>query len=86
MNSISVVVPTYNGAHKVQNALRALSQQSLLPNEIIVVIDGSTDQTGEKIHWEFIKSGQFQALAQVLCIIEQPNGGRAASRNRGAKE
>ena len=77
--STSVIIPTYNGAHKILNVLRALEQQTQLPDEVIVVIDGSTDGTAE-----LLRSNSFN-LPQ-LRIIEQPNGGRAQVRNRGAKE
>src|SRR6187397_1060160 len=77
--STSVIIPTYNGAHKVVNVLRALEQQTHLPDEVVVVIDGSTDNTAE-----LLRTNTFKLPS--LRIIEQPNGGRAQVRNRGAKE
>jgi GT2 family glycosyltransferase len=72
-------VPTYNGAHKILNVLRALERQTHLPDEVVVVIDGSTDGTAE-----LLRSNSFSL--KNLRIIEQVNGGRAQVRNRGAKE
>jgi glycosyltransferase involved in cell wall biosynthesis len=42
---ISVIVPVYNGAHFIAEALRSIIAQTRLPDEIIVVDDGSTDAT-----------------------------------------
>ena len=77
--TISVIIPTYNGAHKVVNALAALKQQTIQNFEVIVVIDGSTDGTWEVLH-------QQDFGLPHLKIIQQANGGRSVSRNRGAKE
>jgi glycosyltransferase involved in cell wall biosynthesis len=76
---ISVIIPTYNGAHKIETVLSALTQQTVLPFEIIVVVDGSTDNT-----IEVVKS--FEQIFSRLRIIQQANSGRAAVRNRGASE
>lgn len=77
--TISIIIPTYNGAHKVVNALRALAQQTLQDFEVLVVIDGSTDNTAEVLR------RQDWGLKN-LKIIEQPNGGRSISRNNGARQ
>lgn len=76
---LSVIIPTYNGAHKIPNVLHALKQQTMTDFEIIVVIDGSTDGTAALLR-------KMQPDHPNLRIIEQPNGGRAKVRNRGAKE
>ena len=75
----TIIIPTYNGAHKVVNALQSLVGQSCPPDEILVVIDGSTDDTKS-----IIEERKFD-LTQ-LRIIEQKNEGRAGVRNRGARE
>ena len=41
----SVVIPTYNRAHLVVRAIESALEQSVAPSEIIVVDDGSTDDT-----------------------------------------
>lgn len=76
--TVSVIIPTYNGAHKILGILKAISQQSLPPLEVIVVIDGSTDDTEE-----VLKEQVF--VTENLQVIKRPNGGRAAVRNTGAK-
>lgn len=75
----SVIIPTYNGAHKVVKALDSLLLQRKAADEIIVVIDGSTDNTKEII---IAKNYPFQRLV----ILEQANGGRAKVRNYGARQ
>lgn len=73
----SVIIPTYNGAKKVITLIDSLENQTIKDFQIIVVIDGSTDNTVE-----LLKSSKFESLD--LKIIEQENMGRAAVRNRGA--
>ena len=50
---VSVVIPTYNRAEKVKNAINSVLAQSFSDLEIIVVDDGSSDGTGEMLHHEF---------------------------------
>jgi len=75
----TVIVPTYNGAEKIGHLLKALLKQSMADFELIVVVDGSSDNT-EQVLNEYTK--QF---AQIR-IINQINSGRAIVRNRGAQE
>lgn len=42
---VSVVIPTYNRAHLLPQTLASILEQSTLPAEVIVVDDGSTDET-----------------------------------------
>jgi glycosyltransferase involved in cell wall biosynthesis len=74
--SASVIIPTYNGKHRLANVLHSLSGQTIKEFEVIVVIDGSTDGTEE---W-------LKALKTDLhlSIHVQENKGRAAVRNKGA--
>jgi glycosyltransferase involved in cell wall biosynthesis len=74
----SIIIPTYNGAHKILNLLSGLEQQSTMPDEVIVVVDGSTDGTADLLRKTNFKFHNFN-------LIEQGNGGRAKVRNRGAE-
>jgi glycosyltransferase involved in cell wall biosynthesis len=75
---LSVIVPTYNGAAKIGNLLLSLTQQTFQEFEVIVVVDGSNDNTIEVV----------ETFREVLTIkvIHQSNSGRSGAKNRGAKE
>lgn len=73
---LSVIIPTYNGKHKIVNALKSLENQTLKDFEVIVVIDGSTDGT-----LEILNESRFD-LPQ-LKVIFQENAGRSKVRNTG---
>lgn len=75
---ISVIIPTYNGANRITKTLDAILNQSVPPDEIIVVIDGSTDDTGQVVE-------HYGSKFENLKIIVQANMGRAGVRNTGAK-
>jgi GT2 family glycosyltransferase len=76
--NISVIIPTYNGKHKLVHILKSLELQSCMPDEVVIVIDGSKDGTAS-----FLREQKF--VFKELRIIEQQNGGRAKVRNTGAK-
>jgi hypothetical protein len=73
--SISVVVPAYNIGPYIARAIESILAQTLQPDEIIIVNDGSTDNTSEEI----ANFGE-----KVRCIHQQ-NGGLSAARNTGIK-
>lgn len=79
MALISVIIPTFNGFHKIMRILKKLEQQSKKPDEVIVVVDGSTDETVRLLQ-------QKQFSFKAFKIIERENGGRSKVRNKGAKE
>jgi len=70
---ISVIIPTYNRRHTLGRAIQSVMDQSLLPAEIIVVDDGSTDGTSEWI----------QKSYPSIQLIIQPKQGVSAARNTG---
>ncbi len=73
----SVIIPTYQGAHKIAATLDALERQTRKDFELILVIDGSSDGTAEVV--------RRQKLTMAVQIVEQHNKGRAGARNAGAK-
>lgn len=70
----SVVIPTYNRAAMVVRAIESVRAQTFTDYEIIVVDDGSTDDTATRVE-----------SMGVRCL-RQPNAGPAAARNRGIAE
>ncbi len=75
-SNTSVIIPCYNGEEFLPDALRSLKEQTALPQEIIVVDDGSTAPIKEPSDWNGPK----------LIIVRQSNKGIAAARNRGMQD
>ncbi len=73
MPSVSVVIPSYNRAGLIGDTLANLLRQTRVPNEIIVVDDGSTDGSCDIIN-------RFPSPVQ---LIKQANLGPGAARNTG---
>lgn len=72
----SIVIPSYNGLHRLKISLPSLLRQSLSPLEYILVIDGSDDGSIEWI--------RGQGLPCNFNIAATSNCGRSAARNLGA--
>ncbi len=77
---ISVVIPAYNAEQCIGKAIESIANQTRAVDEIIVVNDGSTDNTVEVIT-QIIKG-----LSVDIRIINQENSGPSKARNRGIKE
>lgn len=75
---ISVIIPTYNEESVISDCLNSLAKQSQKDMEVIVVDDGSTDQTVEKIK-------QLRIVGYELKVINGNHEGAGAARNLGAK-
>lgn len=73
---ISAIIPTYNREHLIGRAIESALRQSKRPAEIIVVDDGSSDGTREKV----------AAFAGLVKYIYQSNSGVSIARNRGVRE
>ncbi|MFT5699327.1 MAG: glycosyltransferase involved in cell wall biosynthesis [Desulforhopalus sp.] len=74
---VSVIIPTYNRANFLQRAIDSICNQTLVPAEIIVVDDGSTDNTMELLL-------AMKAKSKIPIIsIHTDNHGVAAARNVG---
>ena len=70
---VSVIVPAYNRAAYLAQAIDSVLAQTYAQREIIVVDDGSTDGTGE----------MAAGYGARIHLIRQPNAGAAAARNFG---
>ena len=75
---VSVIIPTYNGAHRITTLLESLAKQSFQNFRIYIGIDGSVDNTREIIeNQNFIDNNK-------IFVYEQPNQGRSVIRNNTA--
>ena len=69
---MTVVIPCYNQAHFLGEAVESVLSQTYPRHEIVVVDDGSTDDTAE-----------VASRYQEVRLIRQENGGLSAARNAG---
>jgi cellulose synthase/poly-beta-1,6-N-acetylglucosamine synthase-like glycosyltransferase len=78
---ISVVIPTYNRADLLRAALESVLAQSVLPKEVVVVDDGSTDHTAQMVSEIASRaSGQVEVI-----FLQGPHlNRRGDARNRGS--
>ncbi len=74
MDKVSVVIPTYNYGRFIAQALESVFAQTLPPGEIVVVDDGSTDDTENEV----------RKFGGTVRYIRQENKGVCAARNNGA--
>lgn len=75
---VTIIIPTFNRANLLQEALNSVFAQTYKNFEIIVVDDGSTDNTKEVLA-PLVES-------RAIRYIFQKNQGRSAARNRGIRE
>lgn len=73
---VTVIIPAFNGANTLDATLRSARAQTHAELEIIVVNDGSTDQTAEIVDIHARQDGRVRRL-------DQANGGVARARNGG---
>lgn len=76
---ISIIIPLYNQAEKLDKCLESIRKQTYQNFEITVVNDGSTD------HYEPMIKKYREAFGYKFSYIEQENRGAPAARNRGAQ-
>lgn len=81
---VTLVIPTYNYAHKITRALDSVKNQTLTGFECIVVDDGSTDNT-EYVVKEYVKGNvkELDGKSLTISYVRQENSGVAVARNRG---
>ena len=73
MTTVSVVIPTYNRSALITRALDSVLAQTVKPHEILVVDDGSTDDTASLVRKHY----------PAVQLIRQKNTGVSAARNAG---
>lgn len=82
-NKISAIIPTYNSEKYIVRTLESICNQSILPNEIVIVDDGSTDRTIEIIN-NYVMA--HREITDRVKIFQQLNAGAGAARNKAIKE
>ena len=78
---VSVIMPTYNRSKVIINAINSVLNQTFKNYELIIVDDGSTDNTEKLIHKKYseqIETGKIK-------YIKKANGGVSSARNEGLK-
>jgi len=77
---VSVIIPTHNGEKSISGLLESLFKQTFKDFEIIVIDDGSSDQTKSKVY------GYIKDHPHKLRYFYQENKGPSSARNKGVKE
>lgn len=72
---VSVIIPTYNCGEFIEEAIESVLNQTYKNVEVIVIDDGSTDNTFNLLNKKYSKLG----------LIKKTNGGPASARNLGLK-
>ncbi|PIQ84452.1 MAG: hypothetical protein COV75_02235 [Candidatus Omnitrophica bacterium CG11_big_fil_rev_8_21_14_0_20_63_9] len=74
--TVSVVIPAHNAAATIDAAIHSVLHQTAPAFEIIIIDDGSTDGTAQRV----------QTFGERVRYLRQEQAGPAAARNRGAAE
>ena len=75
---VSVIVPAYNVRSYIEEALVSLERQSLQEFEVLIVDDGSTDDTAKIVKPFVVRDSRFQ-------LLHKQNGGLSSARNYGIR-
>lgn len=75
-SGVSLIIPVYNASLYLREAIDSALNQTVKPTQIILVDDGSTDDSLEIA----------RSYGDAVTIISQANAGTAAARNRGLAE
>ncbi len=75
---ISLIIPVYNAEKYLKETLNSVIEQNFVDYEVILVDDGSTDNSG-------YLCDQFAAVHQNISVIHKKNGGQSSARNMGIR-
>lgn len=81
MSKVSIIIPCFNQGEYLEDAIESAWNQTHPPHEIIVVNDGSTDNSAEIAERYMFK--QFPLLESPVRVIHQVNKGLSSARNTG---
>lgn len=80
MKSVAVIIPTYNRSEKIKETIESVLEQSVLPNEIIIVDDCSDVE-----HFKELKQYILSLDFPIKLHQSEVGQGACASRNKGAQ-
>lgn len=75
---VSIITPCYNGAKYITETIESVIAQTYLDWEMIVVDDGSKDQSADIVK-------KYVEKDRRVKLVQQPNAGSAAARNNGIR-
>lgn len=78
MTRVSVIIPAHNAAATIKRAIQSALNQSMEDLEVLVISNGSTDQTDQIVN-------QIRGIDSRVCLLNSEKG-RSRARNRGLKE
>lgn len=76
MNTVSIILPVYNGEKTLQNAIESVIKQTYSDYHLIIVDDGSTDRSAR------IADEYAEKYDNIYCLHKK-NGGQSSARNTG---
>lgn len=79
---VTVIIPVFNRETFIIECLKSVENQTYRPIEVILIDDGSTDDSVKVIN-DFIKSRSENSL--IIKIVKQINSGAPTARNKGLK-
>src|SRR5277367_6547413 len=79
MPRVSIITPAYNAAQYLSAAIDSVVAQTYTDWELIIIDDGSTDETRALVH------SYLPSLSESLRYLYQSNRGQTAARNTGIK-
>lgn len=77
---ITIIIPLYNKDYSIERTLKSIIFQSILPKKIVIINDGSTDNSLETCR-NFIKDNQY--IFNNYVLVNRENKGVSYSRNEG---
>jgi len=89
---VSVIIPAWNEEIGVLKTVRSVLKNDYVLSEIIIVNDGSTDQTKERVNTfideynKYLASTEARRPAHPIRIYSVPNGGKGKALNHGIRE
>ena len=79
MTAISIIVPVYNAAATIGRMLDSIKEQSMSDFEVLMINDGSTDESGNILDGYHKEDSRFK-------VIHKKNGGVASARQIGIEQ